>query len=85
MSSEVRLPGYLRFAWMFFMQPISLHHRLKECGIEKPDEPGWRLWRDLRQDPDLRQAYLGRLVATLALMPAATFAAAWCLQSVGSG
>ncbi|MEM8934347.1 MAG: hypothetical protein AAGE94_24350, partial [Acidobacteriota bacterium] len=28
MSERAPLPGYLRFAWMFFMQPISLHRVL---------------------------------------------------------
>ncbi len=82
MSAEARLPGYLRFMWMFFMQPVSLHHRLKACGIEEPGAPGWRLWRDLRAKHELRRVYFRRLIATLALMPPTAVALALFLRSL---
>ena len=56
------LPGYLRFAWMFFMQPISLHHRLKACGIEKPDDSGWRLFVSPSPTRTSQRAYLKSLL-----------------------
>lgn len=27
------------------MQPVTLHHRLRACGIDDPDASAWRLWR----------------------------------------
>ncbi len=83
MSAEARLPEYLRFVWMFFLRPVSLHRRLKACGIEEPGAPGWRVWRDLAGAPALRRGYLGRLVTTLALTVPVVGAVVWCLESLG--
>ena len=38
-------PGFFRFLWLFWMQPVTLHRRLKGWGVEDPGEPGFRLWR----------------------------------------
>lgn len=35
MSETAPLPGYLRFIWMFFMQPISLHRQMKAGLVHK--------------------------------------------------
>ncbi len=83
MSGEARLPGYLRFVWMFFMQPVSLHHRLKACGIEEPDASGRVLWRELAGVPELRRDHLGRIAATLALAAPTAAAVTWLLSFVG--
>ena len=40
-----QMPGYWRFVWMFFMQPLTLHERLKACGIAEPEIRGWNWWR----------------------------------------
>lgn len=39
------IPGYWKFLWLFFMQPVSLHGLLKSAGIENPDARPWVLWR----------------------------------------
>lgn len=42
-EQKVVLPGHFELLWMLFMQPVSLHHRLKACGIDEPNASGWRL------------------------------------------
>ncbi len=65
------LPGYWHFAWMFFMQPMSLHHRLKATGIEQPDITAWRYWRQRRELSPAYGDYLKRLAIVLLLAWAA--------------
>ena len=43
-SEKPTLPRFWHFAWLFFMQPTTLHHHLKDCGIEEPGAPALRLW-----------------------------------------
>lgn len=38
------LPKLIPLIWLFFMQPITLHYRLKACGIENPDAPLLKLY-----------------------------------------
>lgn len=65
--AKPELPGYWHFAWMFFMQPVTLHRWLKDCGIEKPDISGWKLLRGGRGN---YRVYLWRLLFLLGvLMP----------------
>src|SRR5438552_1712915 len=41
----VRLPGFWRFLWLLFMQPITLHRLLRSVSI-KPEDSVWKLlWR----------------------------------------
>lgn len=40
-----KLPGYLHFVWMYFMQPMTLHDRLRGCGITQPDITSLTWWR----------------------------------------
>ncbi len=61
------LPGFWRFAWMFFMQPVSLHRRLKACGIEQPDISGWTYWRKRRVLGPAYAGYFARLAFVLSL------------------
>jgi len=43
MSDEpVPLPGFWRFAWLFFMQPVTLHRLLPKLDVD-PDAPFWKL------------------------------------------
>lgn len=43
-SEPSQFPIFCQFVWLFFMQPITLHHRLKACGIENPDATFQALW-----------------------------------------
>lgn len=62
------LPGYWKFLWMFWMQPVTLHRRLKECGIERPGMPGWRLLYLVLRGGTIERSYLMRIVGVLAFM-----------------
>jgi hypothetical protein len=66
-GAETQLPGYWRFLWLFFMQPVSLHHQIKACGLE-PDTPGWKLLRKKGRAP-FTGAYVRRLGFVLAAGP----------------
>jgi hypothetical protein len=46
------------------MQPITLHHRLRACGID-PDASAWRLWRQQGPDEGNRRAYVQRMLLLL--------------------
>lgn len=61
------LPGYWHFAWMIFMQPMTLHHRLMACGIDKPDISGWTYWRQRHSHNHAYGDYLARLCFLLSL------------------
>ena len=61
------LPSYWQFAWMFFMQPITLHHRLKACGVDQLGISGRAYWRQRRDLPPVYGEYLRRLVALLCI------------------
>ena len=43
-SEPSQLPSFRQFVWLFFMQPITLHHRLKACGIDEPNATYRALW-----------------------------------------
>ena len=60
-----QLPGFWKFCWMFWMQPILLHQRLKECGIDEPDASAIRLWRVDDSHHPMRRQYVVRLAAML--------------------
>lgn len=48
MSEETaRLPGFWRFVWLFWMQPITLHRLLRSLEID-PRQSGWKLLRRRR-------------------------------------
>ena len=61
------LPGYWQFAWMFFMQPVTLNHLLKACGMDQPDISGWQYWRQRRDFPPIYGQYLRRLLSLLGI------------------
>lgn len=62
MESKLQLPGYWHFAWMFFMQPLTLHDQLKACGIAKPDIAAWYWYVNRKQ---LAPSYLGYILRSL--------------------
>ncbi len=66
------MPVFGRFAWMFFMQPITLHHRLRECGVVH-DGLLWKLIQKSRAGHDNTTTYLHQLsFVLLLLMPILT-------------
>lgn len=68
-AGEAPLPGYARFAWMFFMQPLSLCQSLLVAGIDEPNISAWRWWRRRKQLHPAYRAYGRRLVALPFLVP----------------
>jgi len=79
------LPGFVHFAWMFFMQPVSLHNLLKAAGIENPDASGWKLWFRPGPDREIRRFYVRRLAALLLAVPPMAFGLSLCLDYAGVG
>ncbi len=79
-------PGFWRFVWMFWMQPMTLHRVLRERGIE-PNDRFFQLWRLGATNPSARR-YLGLAVQTLlgmvcGVMPALAFGGAGLLALAG--
>ena len=68
-GSTPALPGYWHFAWMFFMQPVTLHHRLKAAGVNEPGISGWRYWRRRHELTRAYGDYLRRLITLLFFVP----------------
>jgi hypothetical protein len=61
---KTKLPGQFALLWLLFMQPITLHHRLKACGIEKPDVLAWQLWW-AKENRAINRAYIKKMFALL--------------------
>src|SRR4051812_18914007 len=66
MSEETaRLPGFWRFVWLFWMQPVTLHRLLRSLKVD-PEEGLWKLLRRWRSPSDnwwlLRSAQMFLLV-----------------------
>ena len=66
------MPGYAHFVWLFFMQPITLHERLKACGVDEPDISGWNWWRQRKALHVNYHAFLFRLGMVL-MLPVGAF------------
>jgi hypothetical protein len=66
-SEKPQLPGFWNFWWMFWMQPILLHQRLGECGIDNPNASAIHIWRSDDRFRDIRRKYVVRLAAMLTL------------------
>lgn len=79
------LPGYWHFAWMFFMQPLTLHRRLKDCGIDEPNISGWQAWRVRRTLLPAHAGYFRRLGFLLLWPPCAWLMAAELDRALGLG
>lgn len=80
--SAAQMPGYWRFLWMFFMQPISLHYLLLECGIEHPGISGWQWWREREQLNSNHGLYLPRLLFVLVIVSATWMSCAWLAKII---
>lgn len=63
------LPGFWRFVWLFFAQPITLHGRVSAIGID-PGESGSKLVR--RPRPPEENLWLRRVAQTSLLILCAT-------------
>jgi hypothetical protein len=80
-SEATRLPGFWRFAWLFFMQPITLHGLLGRLNVD-PEAPLWKLLRQ-RRSPAVKW-WLVRCAQVLVLCtPAAALVAAGVLVAFG--
>ena len=77
---KIPLPGFLRFVWLFFMQPITLNRLLKSLGID-PDESGWKLLRKNRTAAEVW--WLKRSTQTLGLSPLFAVVIAAACQTAG--
>src|ERR1035441_10073574 len=52
MSEETaHLPGFWRFVWLFWMQPVTLHRLLRSLDVD-PMQSGWKLLRRRRSPGD---------------------------------
>jgi hypothetical protein len=73
-------PGFWSLIWLLFMQPVTLHRRLKACGIEYPNAPGMRLWRTAGDQRHAARRYVVSMFAVLffATPMLAAFAAIIC-------
>ncbi|MGH9720216.1 MAG: AAA family ATPase, partial [Bryobacteraceae bacterium] len=62
------LPGFWRFVWLFFMQPITLHRLLRSLDVD----PEQSLWKLLRQRSPNENWWLVRSSQTLFLLTPGT-------------
>ena len=78
MNSELsQLPTFRQFLWLFFMQPITLHYRLKAGGVENPDATLLTLWFAPDATRSVKRQYIKYLFILLFLiMPIVTVIAA---------
>lgn len=61
------LPSYWLFIWMFFMQPVTLHHRLQACGVDRLDISCYVYWKQRQYLPPVYGRYLCRRVVFLSV------------------
>lgn len=80
-DARPRLPGYWHFAWMFFMQPVTLYDRLQAAGIEQPGISGWSYLRRRRELTPAYGDYMKRLTVLL-LLPVACLALVALINSI---
>ena len=67
---ETKLPSWLSLLWLILMQPITLHHRLKACGIESPDASIFKLWFAQDETRSIKRQYVKQfLLLLLVVMP----------------
>ncbi len=77
-------PGFWRFAWLFFMQPISLHRLLKGWRIEDSEEPGFQFWRRRHDLSEAERWWIGASARLLLLLtPALSFGLAGLFEVAG--
>src|SRR3982751_1959478 len=79
-QKEIGLPGFWRFVWLFFMQPVMLHRLLRAIEID-PEQSGWRLFRKRRSPQE--NWWLARSIQTMLLMPCVASATVGILHAFG--
>jgi hypothetical protein len=67
-DDRASLPNFWKFLWMFCMQPVTLHQRLKACGIENPDDPALMLLYAAYRGGSVERAYLLKMGGVLAFV-----------------
>jgi len=72
-AESPQLPGIFKLLWMFLMQPVTLHHHLKACGIDDPDAPIWRLWWAKENRTITRRYARQILILVFITMPTGSF------------
>jgi hypothetical protein len=93
MSEETaRLPGFWRFVWLFWMQPITLHRLLRNLEVDS-EQSGWELLRRRRSPSEnwwlVRSAQIFLLITLGAVLSVGLFAEAgkyadWLGVAVGA-
>jgi len=75
-DAPIRLPGFWRFVWLFFMQPVTLHRLLRSVGVDPGALLFWKLLRG-RASPAARwwvdRSILGALLFILVAASALNF------------
>jgi hypothetical protein len=61
--TKTKLPNHFALLWLLFMQPITLHHHLKRCGIY-PDASALELWW-AEENRAIKRAYVKEMFALL--------------------
>lgn len=68
------LPSFIKFLWLFFMQPFNLYQFLKNTNIEQPDAPIFNLWCYHKPHCEIQRNYVRRLIEiTLFIVPILSF------------
>jgi hypothetical protein len=67
-SATLEFPSFLRFVWLFWMQPITLHRRLRALGIDKPDSSAWTLLRNVGSAKRAKRRYVVACFKMLAVL-----------------
>lgn len=72
-SKQSKLPIFRQFLWLFFMQPITLHYRLKAGGIENPNATLQALWFAQNANCSVKRHYIKYLLGLwFLIMPVVT-------------
>jgi len=79
--SQQGLPGFWRFVWLFWMQPITLHRLLRGIGVN-PEESLWKILRRSRS-PQEDWWLLRSAQAMLIFVPGTSVAVAAILSAFG--
>jgi hypothetical protein len=68
-NETAQLPSVLGLIWSIFMQPATLHHRLKACGITIPNAPLLTVWQAPGENQWIKRQYVLRLLVVLLVTP----------------
>jgi formylglycine-generating enzyme required for sulfatase activity len=67
-SHEAKLPNLFSLLWLVLMQPITLRHRLKACGIGNPDASIFKLWLAKDETRSIKHQYIKQLLVLLLIV-----------------